>query len=645
MKEIIRKKTLHTETSLKEEFVLSNGLGGYASGSVLGSLERKHHAYFVASMNPPIERRVFLGKIEEEIHIGKEIYSLASSNDVGGRITSPFLSSFLLKYHPIYVYENEQFKVQKSFAVKPLENVFALTYEIESFFKEITFSYTPFFASRDHGDVSHINSLPKEFQVNENQIQFAYSDHQVFFSFSKGKVVASEEKVTNEIIYAIDEATGDMRRDRYATPYHIDIDLKPHQKVTVEILCYLDENPKTKASLVIKEYDDYNQNLIESSTMLIKNKEFLEQFEELSYAAEKFVVYRKSTDAKTILAGFPWFTDWGRDSMIAMEGLMLVTGRFVEAKSLLKSFATYEKKGLIPNMFPDGGSAPLYNTVDASLWFIHSVYVYYQYTKDRELVDELLPTMKNIIHYYQEGTDFNIGMDDDGLIHAGSDLDQVTWMDVRINGEVVTPRHGKPVEINALWYNALLIMDFFIQNEFSYIVLANKARRSFVRKFWNEKKNCLFDVADPMDDSVRPNQIYALSLPFPVLDESFADDIFQAVETELLELHGLRSLSIKDERFIPNYQGDIMSRDHAYHMGTSWGFLLGTYLVTKLRYRPSAREEIVSVMNQALGELNQGCLFGYAEVFDGLNGDFGKGCYSQAWSVGEFLRLVYELMK
>jgi predicted glycogen debranching enzyme len=435
-----------------------------------------------------------------------------------------------------------------------------------------------------------------------------------------------------------------LRTDIAYQPYTIQIPIFANKKIKIEVICSDQKIPNISATSIIEQYTSRLQTLVTQAgfkTELLNN---------LVVASDQFVVKRNSTDALTILAGLPWFTDWGRDTMIAFEGLLLVTKRFEEAKEVLLSFAKYEKNGLIPNMFPDEGSLPLYNTVDASLWYIHAIYQYYVYTKDITFVQtRLFPVMKSIMVHYQQGTDFNIGMDSDFLIHAGSGLDQVTWMDVRINGEVITPRHGKPVEINALWYNALMIMDFFVKDnaDFEYLLLAKKVKKSFLRKFWNIQKHCLFDVVDELDDSIRPNQLFAISLPFSMITKTKARKILKVIEEELVDVYGIRSLSKRDPRFIPKYQGDIVSRDHAYHMGTAWGFLMGTYLESIHKAYPHSKKEInkmIEKIKQIESHLFDGCINGYAEVFDGIDGFESKGCYTQAWSVAEYLRVASKFL-
>jgi predicted glycogen debranching enzyme len=301
-------------------------------------------------------------------------------------------------------------------------------------------------------------------------------------------------------------------------------------------------------------------------------------------------------------------------------------------------------------MFPSNNEDPLYNTVDASLWYFYACYKYILYTGDYKfIIDEIMPTLKKIINAYQNGTDFNIHMDSDGLIIAGSNLDQITWMDVRVGDFVVTPRHGKPVEINALWYNALKIMEVLCEynneDSTSYSKLALKVKESFNNKYFNNETNCLYDVLDENDPSVRPNQLYAISLPFKILDKEVSKKIVDVCKEELYVKYGIRSLSLNDPRFKPKYEGKLWDRDMAYHMGTSWGFIVGAYIDSYAYvndYSIESLKELLEVVKHYEKHMNEYCLNGIAEIFDGLAPDKSRGCSNQAWSIGEILRAYYE---
>lgn len=361
----------------------------------------------------------------------------------------------------------------------------------------------------------------------------------------------------------------------------------------------------------------------------------------------------ESTNGKTILAGFPFFEDWGRDTMIALPGVCISTGQYDAAKEILRTFAVHEKDGLMPNLFPEGGTEPMYNTVDAALLFINCVYLYDKAAKDTDFVREVWPVMERIVEKYREGTHYGIRMDEDGLILAGEDLWQVTWMDVRVGEILPTPRHGKPVEINAYWYNALCIMELFASmfgkdyNE--YRKLAKKAKASFRKKFWMDDRKCLKDLISgtKADTQVRCNQIWAVSMPFTMLEPEQEKQIVETVFETLYTPYGLRTLEEADEEFHPFYGGRMEERDMAYHQGTVWTFPLGAWYLAYLKvhgYSMESKEEVKEMLETIESAMREGCIGQLPEIYDGENPVSSKGCFAQAWSVGEILR-VYEAIE
>ena len=371
-------------------------------------------------------------------------------------------------------------------------------------------------------------------------------------------------------------------------------------------------------------------------------------------SAAQFVSERASTEGKTILAGFPFFEDWGRDTMIALPGVCLSTGQYDTAKDILRTFAAYEKDGLMPNLFPEGENEPLYNTVDAALLFINCVWLYYEKTEDGDFVREMYPVMERIIEAYRTGTEYGIHMDGDGLIMAGQGLDQVTWMDVRIGDILPTPRHGKPVEINAYWYNALRIMEHLAplpgKEPGEYDGLAEQVKRSFTEKFWMEEKGCLKDLVSGTgaDGQIRCNQIWAVSFPFTMLDEEKEKRVVETVFEKLWTPCGLRTLEKDDLQFHPSYGGEMRERDMAYHQGTVWPFPLGAYYLAYLKvhgYSRAAKEKVKEQMEGLESALREGCAGQLPEIYDGAFPTVSRGCFAQAWSVGELIRVYEKLEK
>ncbi len=347
-----------------------------------------------------------------------------------------------------------------------------------------------------------------------------------------------------------------------------------------------------------------------------------------------------------------WFSDWGRDTMIAMPGLTLATGRYEDARDILITFARYEKDGLIPNVFPDGEGEPAYNTVDAALWYFEAVYSYYQYTKDLQFIREhLKPVMENILLGYQNGTAFEIKMQKDALIAAGNEDTQLTWMDAKAGSWVVTPRHGKAVEINALWYNALRVMaeisELCGEDGSSYLKLAEKVKKSFVKVFWNEKAHCLLDVVNEAgpDAKIRPNQILAVSLSFPVLSGEKAKSVVKTVYQMLYTALGLRTLNREDPQYRGIYLGDIYARDGAYHQGTVWTWILGRFITAYARVNrrePGLKKQLEGFFLPFEDHLRDACIGSISEIFDGDEPLVPRGCCAQAWSVSEILRAYAE---
>ena len=377
---------------------------------------------------------------------------------------------------------------------------------------------------------------------------------------------------------------------------------------------------------------------------------------QLAASADAYIVYRESTSGKTIIAGYPFFEDWGRDTMIALGGTVLSTKRFSDCKSILTTFAKYEKNGLLPNLFPEGGATPMYNSADAPLLFINSVYEYVKASGDTDFIAECFTPMKNIIDAYENGTDFHIKCDSDGLIMAGAGLEQLTWMDVRVDNFLPTPRHGKPVEINAYWYSALRAMESFCRQTDKpelaekYADMAARVKNSFLAKFYDCEMGCLKDVLNGTyeEKQIRCNQIWTLTMPFTMPDYDIAEQILDTLEKKLYTTVGLRTLDMADPAFKPIYIGDMHKRDRAYHQGTVWTFPLGAYLRARIRQldfyneekRSSELRRLRACFDALTPWLYEGCLGQFAEIYDGASPSVSRGCFAQAWSVGEILRAV-----
>ena len=650
---------------LEREWLLTNGIGGFSGCTVIGDTARIHTGYLVASLNPPVDRVNVLSKVQETVTCGGRTFDLACQQFLNGEKEGyRWLEQFKVDIVPTYCYQTDELSIEKTVAMEYGKNTVAVCYTVTGATEPSTITVTPLFAMRaidrvnSTGSIRHFRSsvfgrtmlvsrtddtrFNAKFYISEGE----YADRSLIPTSMAAPTFVAEE---NQLL-AIDTRNGFGGLDTQYTPYDAVFTVRPGETKKFFIICSTEDEDITAKNgfEIVRQYTERMYGILR----LNPNRDIFSAH--LTWAADAFIVERRSTGLKTILAGFPWFTDWGRDTMIALTGLTLCTRRFDDCEKILKSFAMYEKNGLIPNVFP--GSAddePMYNTMDASLWYFYAVERYLYYTgkeeNERFVRDEIFPVLKNIIYAYEHGTDFSIGMDDDGLVHGGSRQDQITWMDVRVGDWVVTPRHGKPVEINALWYNALRVMemlcDKFGRDGSHYADLAERVKASFVKKFWNEEGGYLYDVADPREDRIRPNQIYAVSLPYTMLDRQKERAVVNTVSRHLLTTYGLRSLSKEDPEYKPQYIGALIKRDGAYHMGTSWGFLMGGYLSAFCKvydHSPYAIRRAKDICSRFLDHMSDGCINGVAEIFDGDFTCTSRGCFSQAWSVGELLRAYTE---
>ena len=643
---------------VQKEWVLTNGIGGYAGSSVTGAHARKHHGYLIASLHPPVERFVILSKINEclirsseKIDFTVEQY-LADDGSTAYRKGIEYLNSFTYDGLVHFTTKAPEFTMTKTLAFEHGKNTIAVSYDIQNDGDAATRVLTPLFNYRVHHDASTVDTLKFDTTYEQPEIRLVpqqNKDVTIRLFTDDGTVVPCEEKYTTGMQLQKElDVESDALDDNY-TPYQIEFPLDAGCRKKISIVCTIED---------VYEKDAFATAAAEMARFdaLEKKAGYHDELAEtLTIAADHFLAYRQSPGLMTVLAGLPWFTDWGRDTMIALTGLTLSTGRYQDARDILTTFARYVHHGMVPNMFPDEGTAPLYNTADASMWYFYAVGKYLDYTgtpEDYAFVQETIyPKLKEIIAAYEHGTDFSIYMEEDGLIHAGSGLDQVTWMDVRVGDWVATPRHGKPVEINALWYHALCLMEEwttrFGEDGSHYAALAAHAKESFTKEFWNEKDGCLYDVVDGLegDATLRPNQIYAVSLPHRMLDADKEKKIVDKVYEKLYAKTGLRSLSPDDKEYHPTYEGCLDKRDHAYHQGTSWGFLLGGFLTAYVHVYGTSKEVIKqadAMLDATREQFYHGCIGSIAEIFDGDEPHTSRGCYAQAWSVGEILRAYTE---
>jgi predicted glycogen debranching enzyme len=667
---------------IRLEWALTNGIGGYAGSSLTGAHNRTHQGFLIASLHPPIERYLVFSKINESVRGAADFSFETSQHRKNGKTFyangQNYLESFCYDGSVHYTYQAGAVSMKKHICLKQGENVCAIGYELKNRGADATFTLVPLFNFREHSQSSRPEDLAFTTECTGHTFSLipkAHADIAIRFQVSEGEFCKRDTvyDVDMELQTEVDLETAGL--DCHYCPILVSVFLPAGCSKKISVLCSVTDSSETLPEItsdtafsLLDARKAYTKRVFETYTDVFHTApdDFTAR---LLLASDQFLSARESTGLKTVLAGLPWFTDWGRDTMIAFTGLTLASGRFDDAKEILLTFSKYIKNGIVPNMFPDNNTPPLYNTADASLWYFYAVWQYLQYvdTPDaKEFVKkEVYPHLLEIISAYRDGTDFSIYMDEDGLIHAGSGLDQITWMDVRVGDWVVTPRHGKPVEINALWYNALCIMEklsaLFSDSTLTpadFHAMAERTKTSFCEKFWDEKNACLYDVIDDRetallhsagasqtaacDDHIRPNQIYAVSLPFSMLPEEKERAVVELVKRELYVGCGLRSLASGHPDYHGIYCGSLPKRDAAYHQGTAWGFLLGGFLTAFLKVNHHSKEsvkEALALLAPVRRHLFEGgCIGSISEIFDGDAPHHPRGCYAQAWSVGEVLR-------
>jgi len=642
------------------EWLETNGLGGWSSSTVSGAHTRRYHGLLVAALHPPVDRRVLLSRLDETVRLEHEHVELGCSAFPG--VVAPqgyrYLTHFALDPWPTFTYDLSDVRLRKSIAMIHGEDTVVIRYELLRAPGSTQLELRPFFAGRDYHHLMKANDgVCREARFADGTLEYApYADlPAVYLSLAGSRFAPSPDWYYN-YEYAREAERGlDFGEDLF-TPGALRAVLEPGSSLAV-IASLTDPRGRSASDLLTVEAG-------RRATISIPASLSASPGPELVRAADQFLV-RRGDDRYTILAGYHWFTDWGRDTMISLPGICLVTERYEQARGIFRAFAAHVSQGMIPNRFPDAGEQPDYNTVDATLWFVVAVGRYVQYTGDVDFVRrELWPALEEIVAAHRRGTRYGIRVDGDGLLTAGEEGVQLTWMDAKVGDWVVTPRIGKPVEINALWYNALRTMerlahrlgDAPAQTAPAYADLADGVAARFAEAYWNEAEGCLCDVVldgdaagsgeGPglrADASVRPNQVFALSLPFPLLDAERSAAVLGRVEADLLTPAGLRSLAPGDAAYRGRCTGSPLERDGAYHQGTVWGWLLGPYLTALVRVRGEAgRAQGRQLIDGARQHLTEAGLGSVSEVFDGDAPHTPRGCIAQAWSVAELLRAWHE---
>ncbi len=631
------------------EWLETNGLGGWASTTISGAHTRRYHGLLVAALHPPLGRMVVLSKLDEAIIKDEQHYALGT-NQYPGTIYPQgyqYLRSFQRDLFPVFEYQAGGVHLKKTVAAIHGENTTVVLYEVLQAAGPFTLELLPLYACRDFHSISRANeAINKAYTFAEGIFHTQnYADSPPLYVKIPGAQFKEQPHWYYHVEYAREAYRGlDFQEDLY-THGTFQITLEKGSRLGVILST---EHPGEKEAVRLLEKERTRRE------NLVKEFSWNENIRALTLAADQFVV-RRGKDLKTLIAGYHWFSDWGRDTMIALPGICLVTGRFDDARKILNAFAAHVSEGMLPNWFPDRGEQPEYNTVDATLWFFQAIYQYYQYTGDLSLIRRLLPVLKEIIAWHQKGTRFQIHVDNDGLLYAGQEGVQLTWMDAKVGDWVVTPRTGKAVEINALWYNAIRITATLLKetgHDEESDIYHQKAiwiKARFLQLFWNAEQQYLYDyvAGEEKNQQIRPNAVYALSLPFPLLEETNAELVLQRITKDLLTPRGLRSLAADDPQYIAVYGGSPRERDGAYHQGTVWSFLLGPYLEALIKVKgEEGKAEAMPVLHQFLEHLQEGCIGTVSEIFDAAPPHAARGCVAQAWGVGEVLRvaLAYQLI-
>ena len=640
-------------SALRREWLVTNGLGGYASGTLAGINARRYHGLLVAALTPPVGRTVLVGGLVEWAGYGGGRYPLSTHEYVDGTIDPRGYAhqrAFTLEgMLPIWEFELADAILEKRVWMPYGANTTCVRYRLIRAAGPVDLEITPLVTYRDFHSLRSGQGWTPETVSVPGGVRIRASADAVPFRLSlDGAAFAATGDWYWNFLHREEAARGlDSRSDLYA-PGVLRIRVLPDQSVTLVATAETAEAPA--AARALEDARSRQEALlrragVEAADPVVR---------QLTLAADQFVVAR-STDhdaGKTVIAGYHWFNDWGRDTMISLPGLTLSTGRYEEGAGILREFARYVRDGLLPNNFPDlSGQTPGYNTADASLWFVLAVRAYREATGDGSLVDDMLPTVREILDRHVAGTRYGIRMDpSDGLLRAGEPGVQLTWMDAKVGDWVVTPRIGKPVEINALWYNALRAAAAFLAPRSAaaagrYATLADRVRVSFRARFPRPEARRLADVVDGPDGddlAMRPNQIFAVSLPFPLLDDADAAAVVEAVGRTLLTTYGLRSLSPDAPAYHGDYGGDVVHRDGAYHQGPAWAWLIGPYVDAHYRVHRS-RDAALALLRPFEHHLRDAGLGTVSEIFEGNAPHLPRGCIAQAWSVAELLRVWRKL--
>lgn len=674
----LEKKELNLKDGVEKEWIITNGIGGFGSSSILGANTRRYHGLLVSPLKPPAKRHVLISKLDETIKIGDREYNLYT-NICENYVSDGFkyLESFEKKYVPEFIYKIENIKITKNVVMVYGRNIVCVTYKIEGMKEDGKLILTPILNFRDfHGlNTNHNYYLKQKIDKSKVRVEVDNNpDTPIYMYVKDSNYIEHQNDLFVNMYYLKEDERGFYPEENLAVSGRFEIELKAGEEKEITFVGSLEENIEEIDGFKVMEDEETRlKEIVKKANLEVfpdkivkKHNDFNEFMEKLVLATDDFVIYRPAFRLHSILAGIPWFLDWGRDSMIAYEGTLLLTKRFDLAREVLLTFTRDIKFGLVPNGYSGFDDRPLYNSVDASLLLFEQVNKFLKYTSDYEFIKEnIYEKLKTIIINYEKGIDLdnnNIYVDDDLLVVSGTPETQNTWMDVKIGDYVVTPRNGKVVEINALWYNALKTLET-LSKKFEDEELAKTCKakatahkKAFNKVFYNEKKKSLYDVLG--DGKVRPNQLFAFSTTYPVWDFKNENTykILETIESKLLLKHGLRTLSKSEKEYIPEYSGDSYKRDTSYHQGVPWPWLLGLYFDTLrnlISYEKDKKQKHILV--EKYNKFIENTYNTFRKEIDGIDaiGNISElydakppykpgGTPAQAWSVSEVLRISFK---
>ena len=675
------KKDLGLDEGLKKEWIITNGIGGFASSTIIGANTRKYHGLLVAPLFPPARRNLILSKLDESIILDgrkHDLYTNVCRNYVSQGFK--YQESFQKDILPVFKYKVEDTEITKTICMQYGRNTVAVYYKIRNGESKAKLELAPIFNFRDFHTMNTNHNFDIAQEMKDEKVKIVIDkniENPIYMKISEGKYIQHLNNTFYNMFYIEEEKRGFFPEENHVVSGIFEIEIEPNEEKDISFICSMEENideidyKEIINHEIIRINNIYNESLLIDNGKENKNKEELKKDDlvrKFITATDNFIVYRPTFGLHTIIAGYPWFLDWGRDSLIAFEGLTLVPRRYEIAKDVLLTLTRDIKYGLVPNGYSEVDNSPLYNSVDTALLLFEAVQRYIEYTDDNKFVKEnIYPKLKHIIEEYEKGIDYadnNIHLEADGLISSGTEHTQNTWMDAKYGDFVATPRYGKVVEINAMWYNALMVMVHLVKKyggigkkieSKKYADMAELCKASFNVEFYNPKRKCLMDVIG--DTKIRPNQLFALSLTYPVVEPTseVAENIITVVEKKLLNNYGLKSLAKGEKNYVDIYEGDNFKRDASYHQGITWTWLIGLYynaLRNMLAFQKdkTKKKELTEKIDDFKKKLEKiftkefeerGCIGQIAEIYDSKTPYLPKGAIAQAWSVGEIFRILF----